>query len=114
MGVRAGESNKLFGYNTNYDLSSNTLLELKVTNPLGVEIAILSTRITAPAVLGVFDEGGVDATYNANEYMQFTVLASDFDLSGTWHVEGRYTNTTTTPDQIYHGDKKPFVVGEDF
>ena len=110
MSLNVGESGKLFGYNTNFDLSSNTLLELKLTNPGGVESVILTSRITAPASSGVFDENGVDKTYLANEYMQFTTESTDFDVSGSWSICGIYTNTATDPDQIYHGDSVSFTV----
>lgn len=114
MTIRAGESGKLFGYNTNFDLSSNTSLELKITSPVGVETVIDPSRITAPVTSGVFNEGGVDTTYNANEYMQFTTTATDFTISGVWRIEGRYTNTATEPDQIYHGASVSFTVGTDY
>lgn len=114
MGIRSGESGKLFGYNLNFDLSSNTLLELKITNPSGVETAILSNRITAPSTSRVFDEAGTDVTYNADEYMQFTIEATDFTEHGPWQIEGRYTNTATNPDQVYHGGSVSFTVGEDY
>lgn len=114
MGLKVGESGKLFGYNTNFDLSSNTLLELKITDPGGVETIILSNRITAPATNGTFSENNVDTTYNANEYMQFTTLATDFTIAGKWQIEGRYTNTATNPDQIYHASPVSFTVSEDY
>ena len=110
MSLNVGESGKLFGYNTNFDLSSNTLLELKLTNPNGVETAISSGRITAPATNGIFSENGVDTTYLANEYMQFTTISTDFNISGRWSICGIYTNTATDPDQVYHGDSVSFTV----
>ena len=112
MGLKVGESGKLFGYNTNFDLSSNTVLGLFLTNQLGVQKTILASRITAPAVNATFNESGTDVVYNANEYMQFTIESTDFDSSGNWQVCGVYTNTVTTPDQVYHGDSKSFTVDE--
>lgn len=113
MSLNVGESGKLFGYNTNFDLSPNTLLELKITDPNGVETAINSSRITAPASSAAFDENGKDVTYLANEYMQFTTTTLDFTVGGTWSICGTYTNTATDPDQIYHGDTVFFPVGND-
>lgn len=110
MSLNVGESGKLFGYNTNFDLSSNTLLELKLTNPSGVETVIASNRITAPASDGVFNENGVDKTYLANEYMQFTTEVSDFNIDGVWSICGIYKNTATDPDQIYHGKSVSFKI----
>lgn len=112
MSFNVGESGKLFGYNTNFDLSSNTLLELTIIDPSGNETAITPSRITAPTSDKVFNENGKDKTYLANEFMQFTTTAADFAVSGTWGVCGVYTNTATDPDQIYHGDTVFFKVGD--
>ena len=112
MSLKVGESGKLIGYNTNFDLSSNTSLSLTLVEPSGVESAINTSRISAPAVNGTFEEGGADTTYTANEYMQFTTIASDFTTSGTWKLYGTYTNTATDPDQIYHGSAVSFTVTE--
>ena len=110
MSLSVGDSGKLFGYNTNFDLSSNTLLQLKVTDPDGLQTEILSSRISAPAVNGIFNEKGVDKTYLANEYMQFTILVTDFTIDKEWEVCGIYTNTNVTPNEVFTLPVKVFTV----
>lgn len=114
MGLGVGESCKLIGLNFNFDLSSATLLELKLTDPDDVETSIDSSRITAPASDATFDENGTDKTYLANQYMQFTTTSTDFTTAGKWQIKGRYTNTGTTPDQIHHSKAVLFTVDGDY
>jgi len=110
MGLNVGDSGKLFGYNTKFNLSSNTSLELTITDPGGNPTDISSSRISAPATDGVFDENGIDRTYLANQYMQFTNLVTDFTIDGEWEVCGIYTNTNVTPNEIFTLPVKVFTV----
>lgn len=114
MSLNVGGSGKLFGHNTKFDLSGNTLLGLDVIDPDGVKTAIDVSRLSAPAIDGIFDEtvGGVEkkVTYLANEYIQFTTLTTDFTKAGTWQSQATYTDTGTDPDQIFLSEKVNFVV----
>ncbi len=109
MGIKVGESGKIFRYGTSFDMSSSTSLELKFTNPAGVEISVTNPKVTAPAV-GVTDPDVGPLV--ASEYMEFDIEATDFITAGSWSVCGIFTNTATTPDQIYHGDSASFTVSE--
>lgn len=113
MSLTKDESGKLFGYNVEFDMSQNTALALKVTDPEGVETEITPGRISVPIIDGVFEENGEDKTYLANEYMQFITEATDFTKIGVWAICGVFTNTTTTPNQVYHGTTVTFEVLED-
>ncbi len=110
MSIHVGESGKLYGYNTNLDLSSNTSLSLVFTAPDGSKITIDPSRISAPAVDGIFDVNGTPTTFLANQYMQFITLSTDFLTSGGWYVCGTYTNAGVSPEQIFSARRKSFTV----
>jgi len=114
MSLNVGESGKLFGHNTKFDLSGNTLLGLSVFDPDGTEIVIDVGRLSAPAINGTFSEetGGVekDVVYLANEYIQFLTLTTDFTKGGTWQSQATYNDTGTDPDEIFKSDKVNFIV----
>ena len=95
MTIKVGESNEFFQYNTGIDISSFTSLSLKFTSPSGIESTVTEARITVPAVN--------DGDLLANEYMQFTVVDTDFVENGFWMVCGVRTDTTTTPDTVTTG-----------
>ena len=109
MAIRATESGKAFRYATGFDMSANTALELHFTNPSGVVTNVTNPRVTAPGVAIIDPDIG---PINASEYMEFIIESTDFPISGAWVVCGIFTNTNTTPDQIYHGSKVSFDVGE--
>jgi hypothetical protein len=113
MSLKATESGKPFRYDTGTDLSSNTALALKFTNPAGTEITVANPRVTAPAVNIIVTVDGASVTFNGNEYMEFFTNATDFVTSGTWKVCGIYTNTGASPNpEVWHGDLVSFIVGE--
>ena len=103
-----GESGKLFYVATEFDMSSNTELEVVFTKPDGTTITKSKTggEVTLGTVPGTFP--GVGAVL-ANEYMIYTIevgfldQAADSTDEDPWKAFGRYTNDTTTPDQIYIG-----------
>jgi len=111
MPIKITESNKIFRYATSFDMSSNTSLSLKFTDPDDVESTIDSSggRVTAPGV-GVTDADLGALT--ADEYMEFDTLATDFTVAGSWTVCGTFTNTATTPDSIFIGDTATFTVDD--
>lgn len=117
MTIKVGESGKLIAYNANFDISAFTLLEIILTDPNGTSVTITSAdRVSAPATNGTFKAivAGVetDVTYTANEYMQFTSLAADFAVKGTWTMCGKYTNTVPAIDEIFEGTAVEFEVYE--
>ena len=110
MAIKTGESNKLFRVATNFDMSSNTALQLDFTDPNGVTSTL--TKLTTPAVSAPAtpvtdpDLGAL----SANEYMEFPTEATTFTVAGVWKVCPTYTDTATTPDTIYEGSVVTFTV----
>ena len=111
MSMQTGESGKLFGYNTNFDLTTNTELSLEFTTPAGVLIVIDPPRLSVGGVDKIFNEGGVDVLYLAGQYIQFIVVETDFTVAGSWFVCGTYTNGSTSPSQVFKGEIRGFPVG---
>lgn len=108
-----GVSGYLFGVNVGYDLSDNSSLALFLTDPDGVKVTILSTRISAPTVDRAFDESGVPVTYLANQYFQFIVEETDFEKYGQYMICGRYENASTSPPKIYQTTGALFDIESD-
>lgn len=115
MSLTEGESGKLFYVATEFDMSSFTELEVIFTKPGGT--IVTKTQTAGEVTLGTSDGSfpGVGAVL-ANEYMIYTIEAGFLDEAGDstdespWKAFGRYTNDTTTPDQIYIGLCIPFTV----
>lgn len=88
-------------------MSSYTELTLNFTKPDGTTIS----KVTADGVTigsGVTDPDlGVLA---ANEYVEYPIETSFLDQSGIWAVSLTYTNTASTPDDIYIGACVQFTV----
>lgn len=112
MTIRQGEIGKEIYVGTGFDMSSNTLLELKFVSPDGtVTFTRNSTTdgITAPATPSP-DIPGV-GILAANEYMLYESQADDFaHESGDWCVEARYTEGST---KYYIGAPGTLVVSDD-
>lgn len=106
MTLKATEFGKTFRYATTYDMSANTALDLKFTAPDGTVYTISNPRVTAPAVSVVDPTLG---TLEASTYMEFTTLATDFEMAGPWTVCGTYTDATP---KIFYGNDAEFEVEE--
>lgn len=105
MTIKATEVGQPFRYATYFDLSANTALSLKFTDPNGDVTTISNPRVTAPATPVVTPIG----TLAASTYMEFTTEATDFTVSGTWTVCGTYTEGAT---KLLYGDDATFTIGE--
>ena len=112
MTIRVGESGKPIRYWTKINMQDYTLLTLTFTKPDGSQF--VRTSGGTPAVsLGqttVVDEDL--GRINRYEYMEYTCQVSDFDVAGTWSVQGKYTNTAVEPDDIFIGPDTEFEVEE--
>lgn len=106
--MRVGEIGKVFRLSTGFDMSGNNALTLNFTKPNGTDTLqktqASSNAVTAPAVALVNDPdlGNVPAS----TYFQFTTVAADFDVGGTWEVCGIYFSAT----QEYHSATATVVV----
>lgn len=114
MAIKVGDSNKPFRYATGgFDMSASTGLTLNFTKPNGATLQkteASSNPVTAPATPLTNDPD--IGTQAASTYMEFDVIASDFDVAGTWTVCGIYYNSGTSPATIYQGSDVTFTVGE--
>ncbi len=110
MSIRVGESGKPIRYHTQVKMTVFTQLKLVFTAPAG-GTTFTVTQGSSPAVsLGakVVDEDlGV---LNADEYLEYTFDNTDFDINGTWKVQGTYTNAGADPDDIFIGPNTEFEV----
>jgi len=109
MSIKATEVGKIFRYSTLFDMSSNTELTLKFTNPVtGVETTLTTagSRVTAPASPVTDPDLG---SLLASEYMQITTIATDFPVGGTWSVCGIYTDGTP---KTFIGNTATFTIGD--
>jgi len=108
MTIKVAEVKKLFRYSTNFDMSGSTGLTLKFTKPNGgtlTKTEASSNPVTAPATALTNDPD--IGTVAASTYMQFSTVASDFDVAGVWKVCGIYTDGDPTE---YFGDLAVFTV----
>jgi hypothetical protein len=106
MTIKATEVGKAFRYATYFDLSANTALSLKFTDPNGDVSTITNPKVTAPASPVVDPDLGSLA---ADTYMEFDTEATDFTVAGTWTVCGQYDDATP---KVYFGDNATFTVEE--
>jgi hypothetical protein len=108
MTIKATEVGKIFRYSTKFDMSSETELTLKLTNPDGTETILTSTggRVTAPASPVTDPDLG---SLLASEYMQITTIATDFPVGGAWSVCGIYEDATP---KTFIGNTATFTIGD--
>lgn len=113
MSLIIGESGKLFGYNTNFDLTDYTTISLEFIDPFwGTPIVIDPSRLSVGGVDKDFHENGEVVTYLAGQYIQFIILETDFIITGSWYACGTYININTSPEQNFKGELKSFYVGD--
>ena len=110
MTIRVGESGKPLRYACYLDLSSYTELKLVFTAPSGGTDFTRTNASSPPVELGAKVVDQDLGVLNANEYMEYTFQASDFDIAGTWSVQGTYTNTGADPDDVFIGPDVEFEV----
>lgn len=109
MAVKATESNKLIVYGMSFDLSSNTSLEITITDPDGTVVSVDGSRITAPSSPITVD--GV--IFASDSYMQFYTLATDFLVAGDYVLCGTYLNTGASPNTAeFYADPLTIPVAE--
>ena len=103
MAIKAGEVGKIFRYATYFNLAAATDLEIKITGP-GGEVIVPTARV-ATLNQNVSDPDLGELT--ANTYMLFETIVTDFPVSGTYTVCGRYTDDTP---KIFYGDIATVIV----
>jgi len=103
MTLRVGETGKTWYVSSDgFDLSSFTELTLTFIKPGG-------TEVTKTQTAGEVALGGVNVTVTglgallANKYVTYEVESGLLDTAGAWKVYLTYTNTATTPDDVFIG-----------
>jgi hypothetical protein len=116
MSLKATEVGKIFDYGTFYDLSTaGATFSIDLIGPNGT-VTVPDARISAPAVDKIVETEQADGTmlqvtFPANTYMQFSTLATDFPVAGTYD---QYTACGTYEDATpkkFFGDVANFSVG---
>ena len=114
MSLTVGETGKTIRVAAGFDMSSNTELTLTFTKPDLTTSVKTKTGGEVTLGAGVTDDDlGVLA---ANEYVEYEVEVGFLDQPGDktdddpWKVYLTYTNTASTPDDIFIGTCNPFTV----
>ena len=93
--VRKDDIGRIFAINANFDLSSNTELRMVFKKPdLTVVEKLTADGVSAPATPLTIDVGGVETTFLANEYWQYSSESGLLDATGGWSVHGEYVDGT--------------------
>ena len=107
--LKAREPEFLFIYYTKFNLTGNTALALKLTDPHGTDYIVDATRLSAP-VEDIATGDPATPTLSGGTYMQFSTTKTDFPFAGVWRVKGLYVEG----DIERPGDSVYFVVGDSF
>jgi hypothetical protein len=105
--IRVGESGKRHRINCKFDMSSNTSIGFVYTKP------VTGSTLTVSGVLGTTAEtiDGVAAAANTWAYYDF--VPGDVDEAGAWDLQITYTNTASTPDDVFKNlDAITLTVGD--
>lgn len=98
--MRVGESGKRLRLATSQDMSSNTSLSFDFTK--GDEsTATVTPTLESGAITMIID--GVSTAISANEsvYYDMTTTELSSGSDGEWTVDFTYTNTGSTPDDVW-------------
>jgi len=101
---------------TNFDMSANTSLVIKAVPPSGEQSQKTWTAVleAGPLTSITLEDGTSVASVAANESMYYDLAATtDLDERGTWTLVGVYTNTASTPDDIFVSDPVTLTVLDD-
>lgn len=109
MSLRVGETGKIFRVAASFDMSSNT--ELTLTFTLPDDTTVTKTKGGGEVVLGTSNITDADlGALLANEYVEYDIESGFLSQAGSWQVNLTYTNTASTPDDIFIGSCATFTV----
>ena len=110
MSLFVGETGKTFRANAGFDMSSNTALALIFTDPSGTSTT--KTSASDSVTLGTTSITDDDlGALTANEWVYWETDTL-FSTAGQWKVQVKYTNTASTPDDVFYGNIATFTVLE--
>lgn len=116
MSIKATEVGKLFFYGTGFDLSgAGATFSIDLIGPSG-KVVVDNSRISISASdvtvkVPQADGSTVQQTFAGNTYMQFSTLATDFPVEGTFsQYSACGTYNDPTPKEFF-GDVANFPVG---
>ena len=117
MSLRVGESgeDKIIRIAAAFDMSSNTELSVLYTKP--DLTTVTKTKTAGEVTLGTSNITDADlGALLANQYVEYPVEPGFLDQDGAstddnpWQQQLTYTDTATTPDNVFIGDCNPFTV----
>jgi hypothetical protein len=85
--VNQGEYGLACVFNTSFNLSAFTVLQIQFTKPDGT---VLTKSATAPNV----NISTALGTFLANQYAQYTFQNGDINITGVWQARVLYTDAT--------------------
>ena len=111
MSIKENDVNKVIVVNAGFDLSANTELKLVFTKPDDSQVTKTSSDgVTAPSVDTTATVNGIETTFKANEYWEYSSEAGLLTPPGAnWSVYGIYVDGSPTD---LAGRTAPFTVFE--
>lgn len=105
--IRVGESGKQHRISVQFDMTNNTSIGFVYTNP------VTGTLLSVAATLGTTIETIDGVSVAANFWAFYAFDVTDLIDAGSWDVQVTYTNTASTPDDIFKNlDPITLVVGD--
>jgi len=101
--VRLGEMGKRIHVVMNFNMASNTSLQIIAVPPSGEQNQKTWTATLGGALSSiVLEDGTAISSVASNESMYYDLAArTDIDEVGDWTLVGVYTNTDATPDDVF-------------
>lgn len=116
MTIRVGEMGKRIYVITNFDMSSQTNVEIIAVPPSGEQNQKIWTATLETGTLSniTLEDGTTVANVSANESVFYDLAATtDIDEAGDWTLVARYTNDVATPDDVFLSDPVVLTVLDD-
>ena len=105
---KVGDIGRNILINANFDMSSNTDLQIEFTKPDQTTLLVTSSEgVVAPSSNVTVDVAGTPTEFLANEYFLYPWASGDLDQAGTWVGNGVYIEGAT---KRFCGDPVTFSV----
>lgn len=107
--IHIGESNRIFRVAVDFDLSAFSTLRMRFRAP-DDDVFFRSDQSTPGVTLGTGVTDPDLGVLNADEYVEYRILPTDFLKAGRWFVTVFYEDDTTDPDTRLMTDEIEFFV----